>query len=121
MIDTLIIKEPIKVVSVEKEMLDGRLLVKSIDFVGLCEKVDAEYTKEVVPETWKELIKLCKKMKNAKVDISKEQDTIFIIPKENCFFRIIIDICGDIYTNNYAVVAEKRTIPQLWKFIRSLM
>ena len=74
-----------------------------------------------IPETWEDLLELCEQIENSKIEIVKEKDTIFITPKEHCFFRIIVDISGDIVTNHYATIAEKRTPAQMWQIIKNLV
>lgn len=70
--------------------------------------------KEQVPESWEELKSLCKDIK----DIQIVSNVIYLEPED--LGRIELYSDGVIVCNEY-ILAENRTVAQMWNFIKSLM
>lgn len=69
---------------------------------------------EQVPENWEELKSLCKDIK----DIQIVSNVIYLEPED--LVRIELYSDGVIVCNEY-ILAENRTVAQMWNFIKSLM
>lgn len=69
---------------------------------------------EQVPENWEELKSLCKDIK----DIQIVSNVIYLEPED--LGRIELYSDGVIVCNEY-ILAENRTVAQMWNFIKSLM
>lgn len=69
---------------------------------------------EQVPENWEELKSLCKNLK----DIQIISNVIYLEPEDLGKIELYSD--GVIVCNEY-VLAENRTVAQMWSFIKSLM
>lgn len=67
-----------------------------------------------VPENWEELKSLCKDIK----DIQIVSNVIYLEPED--LGRIELYSDGVIVCNEY-ILAENRTVAQMWNFIKSLM
>lgn len=88
-----------------KDMKAG---VPELDKLFICQKV------EQVPENWEELKSLCKDIK----DIQIVSNVIYLEPED--LGRIELYSDGVIVCNEY-ILAENRTVAQMWNFIKSLM
>lgn len=86
------------------------------------------YKKEKVPETFEELKELCKKINSKIVNENTIYESQIIIDTDKGYFGFYyyystgrIDIIfKSAYSTNHTV-AKKRTIPQTWSFIKSLI
>jgi hypothetical protein len=89
-----------------------------------------EYTKItpiLVPENWEELKELCKKINSKIVNEKAMYESQIIIDTDKGYFGFYYYSTGRIdivfksaYSTNHTV-AKKRTIPQTWSFIKSLI
>lgn len=75
---------------------------------------DYKYKRLQIPENWAELKSLCKDIK----DIQIVSNVIYLEPED--LGRIELYSDGVIVCNEY-ILAENRTVAQMWNFIKSLM
>lgn len=85
------------------------------------------YETEQVPETFKELKELCKKINSKIVNENAMYESQIIIDTDKGYFGFYYYSTGRIdivfksaYSTNHTV-AKRRTIPQTWNFIKSLI
>jgi len=85
------------------------------------------YKLEQVPETFEELKELCKKINSKIVNENAMYESQIIIDTDKGYFGFYYYSTGRIdivfksaYSTNHTV-AKKRTIPQTWSFIKSLI
>lgn len=68
-----------------------------------------------IPETWEELVELCKRYEDIEI-----WNGIIRIAREDRGNIEIYSLDGTIACNEY-LLAEDRTIPQIWEIIKNLM
>lgn len=85
------------------------------------------YEIEQVPETWEELKEMCKKINSKIVNENAMYESPIIIDTDKGYFgfyyystRRIDIVFKSAYSTNHTV-AKRRTIPQTWAFIKSLI